>query len=100
MCHPHLFVRIASSMIECIAAVMYNSVVLTQYIVSNPNILDGEPVIAGTRIPVVELLLLLKEGHTLGDVQRMYPHVALPTFERVLEEVAATIAMQPQSYAL
>lgn len=44
---------------EHIAVVVYNSVAMTQYILSNPNILDGEPVIAGTRIPVVELLLLL-----------------------------------------
>jgi uncharacterized protein (DUF433 family) len=72
---------------------------MTHYIVSNPNILDGEPVIAGTRIPVVELLLLLKEGRTLSDVQRMYPHVVLTTFERVLEEVAGTITSQPQTHA-
>lgn len=72
---------------------------MQHYIVSNPNILDGEPVIVGTRIPVVEILLLLKEGSTLSDIQQMYPHVEIGTFERMLEELATTITTQPQHYA-
>jgi uncharacterized protein (DUF433 family) len=72
---------------------------MQHYIVSNPNILDGEPVIVGTRVPVVEILLLLKEGNTLSDIQQMYPHVDIITFERVLEELATTITAQPQQYA-
>ena len=72
---------------------------MTQYIVSNPNILDGEPVIVGTRIPIVEILLLVKEGNTLSDIQQMYPHVEIGTFERVLEELATSITSQPQHYA-
>ena len=72
---------------------------MKQYIVSNPSILSGEPVIIGTRIPVVEVLLLLKEGHTLAEIQQMYPHVEMHTFERVLEEIAATIATLPNQYA-
>jgi len=72
---------------------------MKQYIVSNPHILDGEPVIVGTRVPVVEILLLLKEGHTLHHIQQMYPHVQIETFERVLEELATTITTQPSHYA-
>jgi uncharacterized protein (DUF433 family) len=68
-------------------------------IVSHPHILDGEPVIVGTRIPVIEFLLLLKEGHNLGEIQRMYPHVAETTFARVLEELASTITTKPSLYA-
>jgi len=71
---------------------------MTRYIVSYPNILDGEPVISGTRIPVVEFLLLLKEGYTLLEIQKMYPHVEPHTFERVLEEVAAGVSTRPTQY--
>ena len=65
---------------------------MKQFITRNPAILDGEPVIAGTRIPVVEFLLQLKEGHTIEDIHGMYPHVREETFKRVLEEVLPTVS--------
>src|SRR5262249_2966307 len=85
--------------VRTIASIGYNTRTMQQYIVSNPNILDGEPVIVGTRVPVVEILLLLKEGHTISEIQQMYPHVPMNTFERVLEELATTITAQPYRYA-
>jgi uncharacterized protein (DUF433 family) len=71
---------------------------MRQYIVSNPNILDGEPVIAGTRIPVIEVLLFIKEGYPLAEIQKMFPHVTLHTFERVIEEVAVDITTHPSQH--
>lgn len=68
-------------------------------IIRNPAILDGEPVIAGTRIPVVEFLLQLKEGHTIEDIHGMYPHVPETTFQGVLEELAETISAKSAQYA-
>ena len=46
-----------------------------------------------------QILLLLKEGSTLSDIQQMYPHEEIGTFERVLEELATSITSQPQHYA-
>src|SRR5690349_23072653 len=50
---------------------------LFRSIASNPNILNGEPVIMGTRIPVIEVLLLLKEGYPLPEIQQMFPHISI-----------------------
>ena len=35
-----------------------------KYISSNPKILGGAPVIAGTRMPISRIIFLLKEGYT------------------------------------
>ncbi len=72
---------------------------MSKYIVSNSKILAGEPVIAGTRIPVIEFLSLLKEGHAISDIHGMYPHVAEETFEAVLEELADSVSATPARYA-
>jgi len=71
---------------------------MKHYIVSNPNILDREPVIAGTRVPVVVVLQFLKEEHTLEEIQAMYPHISIATLKGMLEEVATAVTSQPHRY--
>jgi uncharacterized protein (DUF433 family) len=64
---------------------------MSKYIISDPNILSGMPVIKGTRVPIARILSLLKEGYTLEEIQEQFDHISLQTFERALEEAATII---------
>ena len=64
---------------------------MRHYIASDPGILNGKLVIAGTRIPISQILFLLKEGYTLQAVHGMYPNVSLIRLEGVLNELASSI---------
>ncbi len=43
------------------------------YIVSNPEIMMGKPVIAGTRITVELILGKLKAGESISQIKKLYP---------------------------
>ncbi len=43
-----------------------------KYIISDPTILSGMPVIKGTRVPIVRILTLLKEGYTIEEIQEHF----------------------------
>lgn len=48
-----------------------------KYIYTDPNIMSGEPVIKGTRIPVARIIALLGEGYTFTSIQKeFFPHVS------------------------
>jgi uncharacterized protein (DUF433 family) len=47
-------------------------------IISNPDIMMGKPVIAGTRITVEHILELLAGGRTIEQILEAHPHI---TFE-------------------
>ena len=64
---------------------------MSKYIISDPDILSGMPVIKGTRVPIARILSLLKEGYTLEEIQEQFDHISLQTFERALEEAATII---------
>lgn len=44
-------------------------------IVVNPKIMLGKPVIRGTRITVEHVLKLLKQGLTVKEILKDYPHL-------------------------
>lgn len=56
------------------------------YIVSDPKILAGTPVIKGTRIPISRILYLLKQGYTLENISEDYPHVDPKTISKAIDE--------------
>jgi len=58
------------------------------YITSNPKILGGAPVVVGTRVPVAQLLYLLRNGSTVADIHNMYRHVSIGTIKKVIDEIA------------
>lgn len=58
------------------------------YITSHPKILGGTPVVAGTRVPVAQLLYLLRNGSTILDIHKMYGHVSVDTIKKVIDEIA------------
>lgn len=64
---------------------------MNKYIISNPKILSGKPVIAGTRIPVDQILFLLKEGFTVDAIHEQYPHVSTATISGTVNEAAQFI---------
>lgn len=61
---------------------------MKKFITSNPDILSGTPIIAGTRIPVSRIIFLLKDGYTLEAIHQEYPHLGLNLLNTVIEEVA------------
>lgn len=60
---------------------------MKKLIVSNPEILGGKPVIAGTRIPIARIIYLLKEGYTVENIADQYPHVGQATVTQVIDEL-------------
>lgn len=62
-----------------------------KYIVSDPTILSGMPIITGTRVPVARILSLLKEGYTLEDIHKQFDHISLETLAEALDEVATLL---------
>lgn len=46
-----------------------------EYIVSDPRIMFGKPVIKGTRIPVDLILEKLSLGESIAQLLKAYPHV-------------------------
>ena len=47
----------------------------TKVVTMDPEILSGEPVFTGTRVPVRNLIDYLTGGHTLDDFLRGFPGV-------------------------
>lgn len=65
---------------------------MKKYIVSDPNIMGGAPVIKGTRIPIDVILNRLKEGNSVKSIHKMYSWVSLDTLSGVIEEAIQTIS--------
>lgn len=61
---------------------------MSKYIISDPHILSGTPVIKGTRVPVERILYLFREGYTIEEIQDQYDHIDLKTLEKVLNEIS------------
>ena len=45
------------------------------YIVSNPDILSGKPIISGTRITVELIIDKLAEGESIDQILESHPHL-------------------------
>jgi len=57
----------------------------------NPQVCNGKPVLAGTRIPVTVVLDQLAEGVTIEGLQRKYPELTLPLISAALQYCRAII---------
>lgn len=62
-----------------------------RYINSNPKILGGKPVIVGTRIPVDQILFLLREGYTIEAIKGEYPQLDTKTIAGTVDEAAQIV---------
>ena len=71
--------------------VWYNDL-MKKYIISDPKIMGGAPVIKGTRIPIDVILHRLKEGNSVKAVHKLYPWVALDILSGAVKEAIQTIS--------
>jgi uncharacterized protein (DUF433 family) len=62
-----------------------------KYITSDPEIMSGNPVIKGTRIPVAVILAQLKQGNTVQEIHEMYNWVSLKKLEGAIDEVSDVV---------
>lgn len=66
-------------------------ILMTKYIVSDPQIMGGSPVIKGTRVPIEVILQLLKQGYPLEVIQEDYPHIPLQTLSAAVDEAIQVV---------
>jgi len=65
---------------------------MSQTIISNPEILSGEPVFRGTRVPFKNLTDYLEHGHTLDEFLDDFPGVSREAAISALEEARSMLA--------
>lgn len=58
---------------------------ISKYISSDPDILSGVPVFAGTRVPISILFDYLKGGDTLQDFLDNYPTIKKSVAKKIIE---------------
>lgn len=63
---------------------------MNEWIIVNPNICAGKPVIRGTRIMVKNILGMIAGGYTLDQVLQAYPEL---TREMVDDALQYTVTM-------
>ena len=68
---------------------------MTKYIVSTPGIMSGDPVIAGTRIPIARIVYLLSQGYTVQALHEDYPWVKIEALKGVIDEIVEIINKSP-----
>ena len=57
------------------------------FVVSDPEICHGKPVIRGTRVPVSVIIGMLKKGYTPREIHEEYPSVSLRIIEAIYEKL-------------
>jgi uncharacterized protein (DUF433 family) len=62
---------------------------MTSVVVSNPNVLGGTPIFAGTRVPVESLFDHLRGGYTIDYFLEQFPSVRREQVEALLEDAKA-----------
>ncbi len=65
---------------------------MTGRIEINPDVMQGKPVIRGTRVPVELLLRKLAEGATIDDLLAAYPRLNADDIRAALAYAADAIA--------
>jgi len=63
-------------------------------IVSNPNVMMGKPVIAGTRITVEHILRELAAGTTVDQLLAMHPHITREAIQAALDYAADAVRIE------
>jgi uncharacterized protein (DUF433 family) len=61
---------------------------------SDPEILGGQPVFVGTRVPVQTLLVYLEKGETLDEFLDNFPTVTKEQAIALLEEAGRALVSQ------
>jgi uncharacterized protein (DUF433 family) len=61
------------------------------FVVVDPQICSGKPVIKGTRIMVKNILGMIAGGYSMTDILRAYPELSQEAVEAALEYAATVI---------
>ncbi|MBI2031582.1 MAG: DUF433 domain-containing protein [Candidatus Levybacteria bacterium] len=64
---------------------------MKKYIISDREILGGEAVIKGTRIPARKIFFLLNDGFSPEAINELYPQLSVEIIKKVVEEGAQII---------
>ena len=64
---------------------------MSDVITTNPNILGGTPVFAGSRVPVESLFDYLKRGRSVDEFLEQFPTVARVQVQQLLDEACSTV---------
>lgn len=67
---------------------------ISESVISNPNILGGEPVFRGTRVPFKVLTDYLEGGNTLDQFLQEYPSVTRELAIAAIEEARLSLIAQ------
>ena len=62
-----------------------------KYIISDPNILGGTPIVAGTRIPAKRILYLFRDGYTIEAIHEDYPQLSVEVINKVIDEIVQNL---------
>ena len=65
---------------------------MTERVEINPSVMQGKPVIRGTRVPVELLLRKLAEGASVEDLLDAYPRLKAEDVRAALDYAADAIA--------
>ncbi|MFJ9643234.1 DUF433 domain-containing protein [Streptomyces sp. NPDC101206] len=57
-----------------------------KYLSSDPNIMSGDLVIKGTRIPIATIFHRMKDGHPLAEIHDMYRWVDMDILKGAIDE--------------
>ncbi len=57
-----------------------------QYLHSSPDIMGGDLVIKGTRVPIEVILYRLKDGYSVDRIHELYPWVDRQGLESAIKE--------------
>lgn len=57
--------------------------------------MSGDPVIAGTRIPIARIVYLLSQGYSVQALHDDYPWVKKTVFKGVIDEIVEIINNSP-----
>ena len=64
---------------------------ISNFIISNPEILGGKPVFKGTRVPVSNLFEYIESGYTVNDFLEGFPTVKRTQVKHVLDLLSKQI---------
>ena len=74
----------------------YTELIVTTTVIKDPDVLGGEPVFSGTRVPFKILLEYLEGGESLGEFLLQYPTVSRELAVAALEEARLSLISQLQ----
>jgi uncharacterized protein (DUF433 family) len=64
-------------------------------IATNPEVMNGLPVIAGTRIPVYVILEMLEAGLTIEQILVEYPHLNIDQVRAAIRYAKDAVIHEP-----